>query len=308
MKKIIKFVMIVIVVLSLHSCGTTQNLNSPAYTVEQAAASVSYQTFYDELSPYGRWVDYPGYGYVWSPTIANFRPYYDNGYWMNTNTGWSWNSNYNWGWAPFHYGRWFYETGYGWMWLPGYEWAPAWVSWRNNAEYYGWAPLAPGKRLGASADFNIPYDHWAFVRHGFLNDREFRNHCIDEHQNVNIYNSTTIINNINYTKNKTAFYKGPEYKEVERYSGQKINPVAIREHQQISQPVIDNERREMKVYKPVVRMQQLQEIVKPKQVVQYKDIPHDNGKRGSWALPEQHPSQIQNNGGKNSGGGNDKQR
>ena len=54
MKKIIKFVMIVIVVLSLHSCGTTQKLNDPAYTVEQPAAQVSYQTFYDELSPYGR--------------------------------------------------------------------------------------------------------------------------------------------------------------------------------------------------------------------------------------------------------------
>ena len=25
---------------------------------------VSYQTFYDELSPYGRWIDYPGQGYV----------------------------------------------------------------------------------------------------------------------------------------------------------------------------------------------------------------------------------------------------
>jgi hypothetical protein len=41
--------------------------------------TVTYQTFYDELSPYGKWIDYPGYGYVWSPAEPDFRPYYTNG-------------------------------------------------------------------------------------------------------------------------------------------------------------------------------------------------------------------------------------
>ncbi len=297
--------MIAAVALSLHSCANSQNLSGTNYTDDQPAPPVSYQAFYDELSPYGSWIDYPGYGYVWSPTISDFRPYYNNGYWMNTTMGWSWNSNYNWGWAPFHYGRWFYETGYGWLWLPGYEWAPAWVSWRNNNDYYGWAPLAPGMRLGISSGFEVPIEHWAFVRHGFLNDRDFKNHCAQGSENENIYRNTTVINNINYTKNKTGYYKGPDYKEVERYSGQKINPIAIRAHQQIKQPEIDNKKQQMKVYKPEVRMPKQQEVLKPKEVVQYKNLPHDNGRRGTWAAPEQHPSQINSNsgGGRSNGGG-----
>ncbi|SFM57801.1 hypothetical protein SAMN05428949_0042 [Chitinophaga sp. YR627] len=128
----------------LFSCAGTNTTAYNSYNEEPPAATVTYQTFYDELSPYGQWIDYPGYGYVWSPSVADFRPYYNNGGWINTNYGWSWNSGYSWGWGPFHYGRWFYEAGYGWLWLPGYEWSPAWVSWRNSTDYYGWAPLAPG--------------------------------------------------------------------------------------------------------------------------------------------------------------------
>ena len=38
--------------------------------------NVSYQVFYDELSPYGSWVDYPSYGYVWVPRVTgDFQPY-----------------------------------------------------------------------------------------------------------------------------------------------------------------------------------------------------------------------------------------
>jgi len=69
---------------------------------------VSYQTFYDELSPHGRWIDYPGVGYVWVPDAGpDFRPYSSNGHWVySDNYEWMWVSDYDWGWAPFHYGRW----------------------------------------------------------------------------------------------------------------------------------------------------------------------------------------------------------
>jgi hypothetical protein len=95
-----------------------------------ALASVSIQVFYDELSPHGRWISYPQYGYVWIPGVdAGFRPYYTNGYWVSTDNGWLWMSDYDWGWAPFHYGSWFYDGAYGWIWVQGYHWAPAWVTW-----------------------------------------------------------------------------------------------------------------------------------------------------------------------------------
>ena len=47
---------------------------------------------------------------------------------------------------------------YGWYWVPGYEWAPAWVAWRNNNDYYGWAPLSPGLNVSVGiVGLHIPF-------------------------------------------------------------------------------------------------------------------------------------------------------
>src|SRR5208283_5216658 len=40
----------------------------------------TYQTFYDDLSPYGTWINYSPYGYVWAPNLGyDFTPYSTNG-------------------------------------------------------------------------------------------------------------------------------------------------------------------------------------------------------------------------------------
>src|SRR5436305_14078333 len=71
--------------------------------------SIRAQVFYDNLSPYGQWVEHPTHGYVWLPYAeAGFTPYSTNGHWVYTEYGWTWASNYDWGWALFHYGRWDY--------------------------------------------------------------------------------------------------------------------------------------------------------------------------------------------------------
>ncbi len=92
---------------------------------QNVRVSVGFQTFYDELEPYGTWVNYPRYGYVWRYRLAttDFRPYSTNGRWVYTDDGWTWVSDYDWGWAPFHYGRWLYDDELGWLWVPGNEWA-----------------------------------------------------------------------------------------------------------------------------------------------------------------------------------------
>src|SRR4051794_36969412 len=96
----------------------------------QSAACVSYQVFYDNLSPYGKWIQDGTYGYVWIPTVQQgLRPYFSNGYWVMTEYGTTWVSTYPWGWAPFHYGRWTHDDFYGWLWVPGPEWGPSWVVW-----------------------------------------------------------------------------------------------------------------------------------------------------------------------------------
>ena len=44
---------------------------------------VSFQVFYDELSPFGEWVNYPNWGYVWIPDAGNdFVPYSSDGHWI----------------------------------------------------------------------------------------------------------------------------------------------------------------------------------------------------------------------------------
>lgn len=309
MKTLFKLAMSVVIAVALNACSSTSYISDNTPADDQSTETVTYQRFYDDLSPYGRWVDYPGYGFVWSPSVIDFQPYYSNGFWASTNMGWNWNSGYSWGWAPFHYGRWFYETGYGWMWLPGYEWAPAWVAWRNNASYYGWAPLGPGMHLGVSVAVNIPYEHWNFVDPHHIMDHHVNNYIIDNSKRETIYNNTTIINNYNYTNNKKIVYsKGPAVKDVEKVTGQKITPYIVKdhnipvennnlEHQQsnvknqkdVSNAVNTNvKKREIDVYKPQVRVPKDNEIIKPQKSIPYKELPHDNGQRGTWAIPD-HP-------------------
>ena len=119
-------------------------------TQAQVSVSVTIGGFYDELTPYGRWVDCR-YGQCWVPArvAADWQPY-SNGQWIYTEYGWTWVSNDPWGGNPYHYGTWALIEGYGWCWVPGTVWAPAWVTWSYSNNYIGWAPLPPTLVFGAS--------------------------------------------------------------------------------------------------------------------------------------------------------------
>src|SRR4051794_756129 len=110
--------------VALTACGPTYVVQQPAPRppaaepmppppppppVTEADPEASYQNFYDDLSPYGQWVEDPNCGYVWLPDVTpDFKPYATNGHWVYTEDGWTWASDYAWGWAAFHYGRWFF--------------------------------------------------------------------------------------------------------------------------------------------------------------------------------------------------------
>ncbi len=106
--------------------------------------------FYDELAPYGRWIDC-SYGQCWVPARVNadWQPY-TNGQWVYTDYGWTWMSDDPWGGNPYHYGTWTSLDRYGWCWVPGTVWAPAWVTWSYGNNYVGWAPLPPNIAFGES--------------------------------------------------------------------------------------------------------------------------------------------------------------
>ncbi len=252
-----------IATVALASCGPTRTVyqqpaptppppvyNEPTPPQQPVEQDVTFQTFYDDLSPYGNWIEYPGYGYVWQPDAgAGFRPYSTNGDWIYTDAGWTWNSNYQWGWAPFHYGRWFYQGGYGWMWVPGSEWAPAWVSWRGNNEYYGWAPLSPDVSMQvAMSSYNPPVNYWNFMPVQYMGNPGWNQYYVNEGRNVTIINNTTIINNYSAPqRGRYSYAPGPDPNEVRRYTGNNIRPVTIRESNRPANNVSGNQ---YNIYRP----------------------------------------------------------
>jgi len=115
--------------------------------------------FYDQLQPYGVWVDEPDVGRVFIPSQNNFVPY-TTGHWEYTRLGFVWISTEPFGWATSHYGRWAYSNPYGrWVWLPDTEWGPAWVEWRQTSDHFGWAPLPPTR---VAFNYSPPVDSWHY--------------------------------------------------------------------------------------------------------------------------------------------------
>lgn len=99
--------------------------------------------FVNELTPYGRWSDVQPYGRVWEPTQQNNWQPYTQGHWRNSEEyGWVWIPQEQWGDITHHYGRWGLRNSK-WFWVPDDTWGPAWVDWRQNDQYVGWAPLQP---------------------------------------------------------------------------------------------------------------------------------------------------------------------
>ena len=263
MKKLIKNLAVIgLTAFLFSSCTSTSYIAQPAY---QDPGPVTYQSFYDNLSPYGNWISYPGYGHVWAPNAeAGFRPYATNGQWRYSNEGWAWQSNYTWGWAPFHYGRWLYDDNYGWLWVPGYDWSPAWVTWGSVDNYYAWAPLMPEVNVGVQYSNWRPHAaYWNVVPREHISDRNIQNVIVRNTQINNNTTNTTVINNTNITKNITIinnyntsrtnnyYAKGPDVHEVERYTKNTIQPVEFKEVNQIHKP--NQQSNIMEVYRPVVQ-------------------------------------------------------
>lgn len=182
-----------LVVLLIGSVGiscTAMTVASPPQPYE----SISQNQFYDDLAPYGRWIQLNHYGLVWQPLDLPYgwRPYSD-GYWVYTDYGWTYESDAPYGWAVYHYGRWAFDNSFGWVWVPGYEWGPAWVAWRYGDGYVGWAPLVPEVRWsiqggfgGVNIEVGIGSFAWCFVNERHFCDRHIRGYLEVPARNVTI--------------------------------------------------------------------------------------------------------------------------
>lgn len=242
MKKASKLLLGILLVLGMSMASANKANASPANF------GVSFQVFYNELSPFGDWVMDPTYGYVWIPFVdQNFQPYVSNGYWTMTNFGNTWVSHYDWGWAPFHYGRWFWSNFYGWAWVPGYEWGPAWVSWRTGGGFYGWAPLGPGMNIGIH--INIPARHWVFIPQRRFRAGFYHRYMVPNYHVAHIYNRTTFINNT-YVYNNTTYYTGPNRREIERVTRSSVPVYQVNDSARPGRAIVQNN--SVNVYRPEI--------------------------------------------------------
>jgi hypothetical protein len=217
--------------------------------------TISIQTFYDELTPYGEWIDSPDYGFVWRPYLGygdEFKPYYTRGNWVYTDFGWTWVSGYPWGWATFHYGRWFFDDYLGWMWIPGNQWAPAWVTWGSYDNCWAWAPMGPAATIGMQVALTAPQFWWTFVPMNRFYSRHWHRHCYTPPVHIT---NITVINNIFYDRNPGSreghWYHGPRVKEVERHAGTRVQRTRTVETNRPGDLALRNGR--VGIYRPEVR-------------------------------------------------------
>ncbi len=290
MKNMIKLPAIVLGLL-LMLTGSTQKALAQG-------EEVSMQSFYDELSPYGTWIQDPQYGYVWRPDVeqSDFRPYYTNGRWAMTEYGNTWVSNYDWGWAPFHYGRWVYNRYSQWVWIPDTTWGPAWVSWRTGGGYYGWAPMGPGMNI--NINFNIPDLWWVFVPQRNIYYNSFPRYY--SRRNVTIIHNTTIINNT-YVNNRRTYYTGPRADDIRRATRQDVRVYNLNNTTRPSRSNISGNN--LNIYTPRPSRGNVNANAKPREAIRGEGYTTIRGDRNSVTsgTSTTRPSRGDNQGNNNSG-------
>lgn len=184
---------------------------APTAPVHAQQAEVSVSLFYEQLSPHGKWVEHPRWGWVWYPVAveANWRPY-TKGRWVFTDQyGWMWVSYEPFGWATYHYGRWGYDDRYGWVWVPGDKWGPAWVAFRYSEQHVGWAPLPPDT-LQVSASVHVDdavltasyyQPRWVFVPTAQFVAPQIATYVVPPARNVTFIRETRNVTNIRIQNN-----------------------------------------------------------------------------------------------------------
>ena len=184
--------------------------------------------FYNNLSPYGTWIEINNGVIVWRPTRIHlgWSPYQE-GRWIWTGDGWYWHSYEPFGYITYHYGRWYFDDYYGWLWYPDYEWAPAWVEWRYDDDYIGWAPLSPYASFSISVGifftytYYAPYYHWHFVSYRHFCNPYVYKYYVPPKQKYRIYSHTKYRTNYGY-RNGRVQNRGVDVSYIRNRSGQDI--------------------------------------------------------------------------------------
>lgn len=231
--------------------------------------------FYSSLSSYGEWIDCD-FGYVWRPLYVahGWRPYV-HGRWVWTSYGWYWVSYEPFGWATFHYGRWQYDDYYGWIWVPDEVWGPAWVEWRYDDDYIGWAPLPPQATFSFSvgisyaSGWQAPIHYWSFVPCRNFTTTRIVDYVQPVERTRRIFGSTRHEVNISSDGGRIV-NRGVDVNFVERRGNTRINRVEVVERERDrgngDRVVRESNRERVEIFRPHLDNQTRGEESRPTQV------------------------------------------
>lgn len=237
--------------------------------------------FYEYLSPYGIWIDYPPYGYVWVPSRVSprWRPY-TYGRWVWTTYGWTWISYHDWGWLPFHYGRWGWSARLGWFWVPDVVWGPAWVTWRWGTLYIGWAPLPPEVEFLSGIGFrslpeDLPSHYWIFIEGRYFHYNDLGRYALPPERNRTVIRFTVSKANLT-VRNQILHNPGVDLDRVRRVTRSEVSRYEIEDStapgpERVSGGVV-------RVYRPEVSAR---EPVRPRSFLQKEEA---ENKVSEWRL------------------------
>jgi hypothetical protein len=219
--------------------------SAPAAPASSAEPVVNFDYVQGQLSPYGSWVDVPGYGQCWQPTVeSGWRPYYDAGHWVYSDAGLYWQSDNPWGSIVFHYGSWTYAGAYGWVWVPGYQYAPSWVFWRHTEGALGWAPLPPGavfvdggwtyggRRYGVDYDFGYAASFYIFVGHDHFWEHDYHRYILRGEEFRREYGRSEV-NRFRRDEHGRFIHEGLDREHLEHFTGRHVEEVRheeLRDH------------------------------------------------------------------------------
>ncbi|MFO8058703.1 MAG: DUF6600 domain-containing protein [bacterium] len=120
-----------------------------------------------QMSVHGTWVNTPGYGWVWRPSVsASWAPYREGRWMYRSGWGWTWISYEPWGWYPYHHGRWVVVNN-NWVWAPMHvrgRWYPSLVFWVEGPDYIAWHPIPYGVSVSVVHTWG-PSTARRYVRH-----------------------------------------------------------------------------------------------------------------------------------------------
>ncbi|MEY2576178.1 MAG: hypothetical protein QOF80_1665 [Verrucomicrobiota bacterium] len=252
--------------------ATAPGVRERTETRTEKRSTASYGMFYQKLDPYGEWRETNDYGYVWQPREAeqsrDWRPYTE-GRWVYSDAGWTWVSDEPFGWATYHYGRWMRLKRVGWVWVPGDEWAPAWVSWRTNKDYVGWAPLPPEARFDRSSGiqnwadsyYDIGPEQYSFVSSNKFGDEHVRRSLVPTDRNISIVMDTNNVTRITFA-NTTIMNEGPSYDELRSRSQRPIERYRLRRQNTEAAAIVRGDELEISV--PIIT--EIRDMPRPRRI------------------------------------------